>query len=155
MAKSGLVSCVSDSSLGCHIVKLSQFPSACYNFRRTFYLFACAWFPDIQQSAENRGVFCTHSPNCRPPSICAGKWQVNSNVRAAGPAFQDEQNLGVFQGLLRTLFTTKREFIIAFKDHHLRASLFIRVEPGYFFGELHCMTSPMSAAWWPLVCFSP
>ena len=53
-----------------------------------------------------------------------------------GPAFQDEQNLGVFHGLLRTLFTTKREFIIAFKDHHLRASLFIRVEPGYFFGDL-------------------
>ena len=62
MAQSGLVSCVSNSSLGCHIVKLSQFPSACYNFRRTFYLFACAWFPDIQQSAQNHGVFAHTLP---------------------------------------------------------------------------------------------
>ena len=84
--------------------------------------------------------------------MCAGNWQINSSAHATGPANQEEQNLGVFQSLLHTLFTTKSEFLIAFKDHHLRASLFIKLSLDTFVVTLHRMTSPMSAAaWWSSV----
>ena len=150
MAQSGLISCVRQRSLGCHIVELSQFPSASKFFRRTFYFFACAWCPHIQQSAQARGVFA----HTLPTVGLRMRRQVASQFECTcgGPRLSSEQNLGVFQCLLHTLFTTKSEFLIAFKDHHLRASLFIKLSLDTFVVTLHRMTSPMSAAaWWSSV----
>ena len=79
--------------------------------------------------------FSTHIPIVGLQSCAQGKWQVNSSSQAAGPAFQDEQTLVPFM-LLRNLFTTKHELLIAFSYRRLRVSLFIRVEPGHFFGDL-------------------
>ena len=139
---------------GLHIVKLSQFPSACYNFRRTFYLFACASFPDIQQTAQNRGVFAHTLPivGLQAHAQANGR-SIRVYVRQA-PPFKMNKILVSFtvccapcsqQNVNSSLSRT-----ITFGQVSLSG-----LSLDTFLVTLHCMTSPMSAAWWPLVCFSP